>query len=202
MKYHLHSHPINYGSGSGQQAVTALKSDTDTGSLWTVKETDGSPMCLTGDTIMCGDSVRLEHMNTGKNLHSHSFKSPVSGRQEVSGYGENGEGDSSDNWILECHNSNEGDDVTGNSQFYIKHQSSGQYLYTDKSSLYNDQNCRNCPIIGQSEISTGPSKSAGALWQIVSGYFYTPNKIEGFEEMDDDNMGDVYEDDYDEKEDL
>ena len=33
-------------------------------------------------------------MNTGKNLHSHSaFDSPVSGRQEVSGFGDNGDGD-------------------------------------------------------------------------------------------------------------
>ena len=42
--YHLHSHPITYGTGSGQQAVTALQSENDVGSLWIVKEGDGDKM--------------------------------------------------------------------------------------------------------------------------------------------------------------
>jgi len=50
-------------------------------------------------------------MITGKNVHSHkAFDSPVSGRQEVSGYGDKGEGDGGDNWIVECAQ----DDLNGN----------------------------------------------------------------------------------------
>ena len=51
---------------------------------------------------MCGDCVRLEHMMTKKNLHSHIQTSPVSGNQEVSGYGDNGQGDMGDNWTVLC----------------------------------------------------------------------------------------------------
>ena len=40
-------------------------------------------------------------MRTKRNLHSHDHKAPVSGRQEVSGFGEDGDGDDSDNWFIE-----------------------------------------------------------------------------------------------------
>jgi dolichyl-phosphate-mannose--protein O-mannosyl transferase len=83
--YYLHSSEISYGSGSGQQAVTGFDGDHDYNSLWTIKEGefDNSqvPLCKTGQKIKCGETVRLEHMNSGRNLHSHSsFDSPVSGR--------------------------------------------------------------------------------------------------------------------------
>ena len=52
---------------------------------------------------MCGDIVRFEHNITGKNLHSHpGHQAPLSGRQEVTGYGSNGDGDVSDDWKIEC----------------------------------------------------------------------------------------------------
>lgn len=34
--------------------------------------------------------IRLEHLATGKNLHSHLFSSPLSGHQEVSAFGVEG----------------------------------------------------------------------------------------------------------------
>ena len=46
--------------------------------------------CEVGTAIKCGHRIRLEHAQTGKNLHSHLFQSPVSGQQEVSAYGERG----------------------------------------------------------------------------------------------------------------
>ena len=43
---------------------------------------------------MCGDTIRLEHMETQKNLHSHlGMSSPISHNQEVSGFGDDGDGD-------------------------------------------------------------------------------------------------------------
>lgn len=54
--------------------------------------------------IKCGDTVRLEHSATKKNLHSHRVSSPLSGQQEVSAYGDiNGEGDTGDHWMVICH---------------------------------------------------------------------------------------------------
>jgi dolichyl-phosphate-mannose--protein O-mannosyl transferase len=64
--------------------------------LWIIKGPDGKSPCLTGEKVKCGDMIRLEHMNTGKNIHTHNaFASPVSHRQEVTGYGDDGDGDTS-----------------------------------------------------------------------------------------------------------
>jgi dolichyl-phosphate-mannose--protein O-mannosyl transferase len=67
--------------------------------LWVIKEADGendktsdTKICTTGEEIKCGQRIRLEHMETGKNLHSHKINSPISHRNEVSGFGDDGEG--------------------------------------------------------------------------------------------------------------
>ena len=84
--------------------MTGVQQDNDYNSLWTIKEAElpievGKedvlvPPCKTGTLIKCGDFIRLEQMNTGKNLHSHAnFDSPVSRRQEVSAFGDQGDGD-------------------------------------------------------------------------------------------------------------
>ena len=65
-----------------------MDNDHDYNSLWGIKEgeeegetTGDTERKRTGIKLKCGDTIRLEHMNTGKNLHSHSsFDSPVSGR--------------------------------------------------------------------------------------------------------------------------
>ena len=43
--------------------------------------------------IKCGQTIRLMHLQTRKNLHSHHFQSPLSHNLEVSAFGEDGEGD-------------------------------------------------------------------------------------------------------------
>ena len=100
---------VGYGGGSGQQIVTCHKSSAEIGGLWTLKEDQVSDdivakanFCTTGQPILCGDKIRLEHMETAKNLHSHVITSPLSRKNEVSAYGDDGEGDTSDNWIVEC----------------------------------------------------------------------------------------------------
>ena len=50
-------------------------------------------MKLYTEAVRCGDCVRLEHMMTQKNLHSHEHRSPVTGNNEVSCYGNGGNGD-------------------------------------------------------------------------------------------------------------
>jgi len=42
------------------------------------------------EPIACGSMIRMEHLSTKKNLHSHHFSSPLSGNQEISAYGDNG----------------------------------------------------------------------------------------------------------------
>jgi dolichyl-phosphate-mannose--protein O-mannosyl transferase len=174
--FYLHSSELNYGSGSGQQIVTAFEGDSDYNSLWTVKEqeAEGEPLCRTGAKLKCGAAIRLEHMNTGRNLHSHAaFQSPVTGRQEVSAFGNQGDGDGGDNWIIECDSEDVEGYIYGKTKFYLKHRDTGNYLYSDTNSKYTENNCRRCPIVGHSEISSQRFKAKnGGLWKIHSGFFF------------------------------
>lgn len=65
----------------------------DSNSLWTIKEGQDLPMKTYADMVLCGDKIRLEHALTKKNLHSHDEKAPISGKSEVSAYGNDGDGD-------------------------------------------------------------------------------------------------------------
>lgn len=81
-----------------------------------------------------------------ENCGSHLFKAPLSGNQEVSGFGDGGEGDSGDNWFVECDGSQKlwlrGVPV------YFKHVDTGKYLYTAENVKFNQQNCGGgCPIM-------------------------------------------------------
>lgn len=97
----LHSHDVKYGTGSGQQSITGTEVQEDVNSYWTVKPASGS-VCQRGEAVKCGSVIRLEHLETKKNLHSHYFQSPLSGNQEISCYGDEGEGDTGDHWIVVC----------------------------------------------------------------------------------------------------
>jgi len=88
-KYHLSSFGMNWSSGSGLQIITAVESDKDINSLFTIKEGENFPVKVNGDPVFCGDVIRLEHITTGKNLHSHEFKSFVTNSQEACGFGDN-----------------------------------------------------------------------------------------------------------------
>lgn len=109
--------------------------------------------CPTGQIIKCGDFIRLEHVATGKNLHSHNIQSPLSHRNEVSGFGDDGEGDPSDNWQIECFNTNTGEIdtgtgayVTGQTLIQLRHVDTLKLLVCDHSHEFNQWNCPRCPI--------------------------------------------------------
>lgn len=97
----LHSHDVKYGTGSGQQSVTGTEIQEDVNSHWLIKAATGK-ICPRGESIKCGSVIRLEHLATNKNLHSHHFSSPLSSNQEISCYGDNGEGDTGDHWTVIC----------------------------------------------------------------------------------------------------
>jgi dolichyl-phosphate-mannose--protein O-mannosyl transferase len=89
------SHDVKYGSGSGQQSVTGTGQQEDVNSHWTIKvsrcrrlellsETPGDDApccqgpeegdyCKRGEPVACGQRLRLEHLTTNRNLHSHHF---------------------------------------------------------------------------------------------------------------------------------
>lgn len=100
----LHSHPHNWAhpGGSGQQQVTCYGGG-DYNDEWRVKGADAaSPAPRPGGVVKSGDVVRLEHVATRRNLHSHAgFPSPVTGQQEVTCFGTDGVGDGNDDWRVE-----------------------------------------------------------------------------------------------------
>merc|ERR1712151_1453314 len=67
----LHSHDVAYGTGSGQQSVTGVPNADDSNSYWQVRAGTKMGNCKRGEPIKCGDDLRLTHVNTQKNLHSH-----------------------------------------------------------------------------------------------------------------------------------
>ena len=82
-------------SGSGQQLVTAVQNNKTPNGLWLVREGHGvAENCEVGTPVKCGQEIRLTHVTTGQNLHTHGIKSPLSNQHEVTGFGGGeGEGD-------------------------------------------------------------------------------------------------------------
>lgn len=76
--------PVGWGgvspSGSGQQSVTGVEASDDANSYWRIRSgSEGG--CPRGSPVRCGQAVRLTHVLTGKNLHTHHFPSPLSNNQ-------------------------------------------------------------------------------------------------------------------------
>ncbi|VVC44056.1 Hypothetical protein CINCED_3A013754 [Cinara cedri] len=141
LKVRLHSHDVKYGAGSGQQSVTGTEVSEDINSHWEIKPATGK-LCKRGEPIKCGTIIRFTHLTTKKNLHSHLFSSPLSNNQEVSAYGNDGEGDSGDHWYVDCG----GDYWERDDDIRLKHVDTGAYLMTSTFSYGR-------PINGQREIA-------------------------------------------------
>ena len=173
-KYHLSSFGMNWSTGSGLQIVTAVQSDKDLNSLFTIKEGDTYPMKINGDPVLCGEVIRLEHIITGKNLHSHDFKSFVTNSQEACAFGEDGNGDVNDNYRITCYKQEDNDLITGKTEFFLQHVPTEKWLYINyKTSMFNDNNCRGCPIRGQREVSLTSKKDKQCLWKVIGGIIFS-----------------------------
>eukprot|EP00301_Raphidiophrys_heterophryoidea_P021751 c6085_g1_i2.p2 GENE.c6085_g1_i2~~c6085_g1_i2.p2 ORF type:complete len:223 (-),score=42.24 c6085_g1_i2:374-1003(-) len=166
----LHSHDVSYGSGSGQQSVTGFDGLDDTNSMWVVKGPFGHD-CPRGTAIRNNDVIRLEHMNTQKNLHSHLFPSPISNKQEVSAFGQSGNGDLGDNWKVEC----KGRWRKGK-KIKLLHVETQKYLTADSRFAFPR------PIAGQLEISCANNKD---IWQAEEGVYFSPLVQERADDGDD-----------------
>ncbi|XP_050433413.1 stromal cell-derived factor 2 [Adelges cooleyi] len=160
LKVRLHSHDVKYGAGSGQQSVTGTELAEDINSHWEIKAAT-KKICKRGEPIKCGDIIRLTHLTTKKNLHSHLFSSPLSGNQEVSAYGNKGEGDSGDHWFVDCG----GDFWERDDDVQLRHVDTGAYLMASSLSYGR-------PISGQREIAA--VKNPGPFsthWRVKEGIF-------------------------------
>ncbi|KAK7103260.1 protein O-mannosyl-transferase 2-like [Littorina saxatilis] len=122
---YLHSHPHLYPEevGPRQQQVTTY-SHKDENNVWKLKPADrdvdgDEPVVL----VKNGDLIRLEHVSTRRNLHSHKEPAPLSKRHfQLSGYGVNGSGDANDVWLVEIVGAPQGAPVqTVRSQIRLVH---------------------------------------------------------------------------------
>ncbi|KAM6985540.1 stromal cell-derived factor 2 [Aplochiton taeniatus] len=160
----LHSHDVRYGSGSGQQSVTGVTSVEDSNSYWSVRGTGGEA-CQRGIPVKCGQTIRLTHVNTGRNLHSHYFASPLSSNQEVSAFGEEGEGDHLDEWTVEC-----GGGVWARDEAVrFRHRSTDALL-----AVTGEQYGR--PIHGQREVHAMAGAGPHGLWRAMEGVYMKPSE--------------------------
>ncbi|KAI8372721.1 Dolichyl-phosphate-mannose-protein mannosyltransferase-domain-containing protein [Radiomyces spectabilis] len=102
----LHSHVQTYPEGSKQQQVTCYHYKDDN-NHWYIRTPRGSREEEYEEApsirfVQDGDIVRLQHVPTGRNLHSHPINAPITtGQWEVSAYGNDTIGDTQDNWQVE-----------------------------------------------------------------------------------------------------
>ena len=139
----LHSHDVKYGSGSGQQSVTGTDLKEDVNSHWAIKGPARKRPCVRGEPVSCGQEIRLEHLTTSRNLHSHHFASPLSNSQEVSAFGEDGDGDTGDVWTVVC--DSDQDFWQRDQAVMLKHVDTGVFLGASGHTFGR-------PIHGQMEV--------------------------------------------------
>lgn len=152
-------------AGSGQQSVTGVSAVDDSNSYWRVRGKT-SMVCERGTPVQCGQSIRLTHINTGRNLHSHHFTSPLSGNQEVSAFGEDGEGDYLDDWTVLC----SGTYWVRDGEVRFKHSSTDMLL-----SVTGEQYGR--PIHGQKEVHGMSYSNQNNNWKVMEGIFMKPSEL-------------------------
>jgi dolichyl-phosphate-mannose--protein O-mannosyl transferase len=170
-KYYLNSGGHRINAGSGQQLVTASPTSDSRSSLWVIREADKAATCTPGKPIAFGTKIRLTHMETGANLHSHNVRSPLTSQQEITAYGSEGEGDTGDNWIV---NPARGSDKywTRESEVFIQHVDTGKFLGCSEQATFSRNNCgRNCPVMNHLEAFGRDGKDEFTKWSTDIGIF-------------------------------
>lgn len=159
--YTLHSHPATYGhpGSSGQQQVTCF-GGSDDNDLWAIAGPDGTdPGYRAGQAVRHGDVVRLRHVLTGRNLHSHSgHPSPVTRQQEVTAYGENGVGDGNDSWVVEVDG---GGTWTAARRVRLVHVATGVALHSHAGASHDRWTS------GQQEVTGFPGRDNNDWWTVL-----------------------------------
>lgn len=170
-KHFLMSDERTLQSGSGQQLVTAAVSTDSHNALWQIREKDGAPACDLGKPIKCGGVIRLTHINTNNNLHTHGIKSPLSKQHEVTGFGNGqGEGDMGDDWRVMCSSGEEywlrGEEVS------FRSSATSRYLGSASNAKFTQQNCgRGCPILDHLEVFGRQQNDQHTKWKTDVGVF-------------------------------
>eukprot|EP00899_Mesostigma_viride_P022556 jgi/Mesvir1/3485/Mv11976-RA.1 len=168
-KAHLHSHEVNYGTGSGQQSVTGNTNEDDANSLWLVFGPKDKE-CPQGKPFKNGDLVRLMHMKTRKWLHSHRHQSPLSGGWEVSCFGAPDSSDEGDLWKIEMESNPKSGYWDRDARLRLFHTGMQGYLSSSEQVKFG------APIVGQQEVAIGRDRSANTVWRATQGVYFSTVK--------------------------
>lgn len=173
-KYFLQSDERQLQSGSGQQLVTAVIDNRSPKGLWQVREGHDAPVCEVGTPVKCGQVIRLMHLHTRSNLHTHGIRSPLSNQHEVTGFGQDGEGDTGDNWEVVCDSggyfSGASEYWTREEPFQLKSTGTKRFLGASSTVKFTEQNCgRGCPIMNHLEVFGRKSTDSYAQWKVELG---------------------------------
>ncbi|KAF7723732.1 hypothetical protein EC973_001708 [Apophysomyces ossiformis] len=142
----LTSKEESYSTGSGQQIVYAGEWSTDEWSTFIVippLQSEEEP----GYEVGWDDKVRLKHVPTRRNLHSHpGHASPVAGQQEVTCFGDDYTSDENDVWVVQKwdEDSDEYDDFWRVGQgFVLRHELTGATLHSHELEFFegNEVTC-------------------------------------------------------------
>ncbi|XP_020708098.2 protein O-mannosyl-transferase 2 [Athalia rosae] len=182
---HSHWHLYPEGVGARQQQVTTY-SHKDENNRWLVKKYDTNDVPSDAVLVKHGDLVRLEHLVTRRNLHTHKESAPISKKHyQVTGYGENGTGDANDVWKVLILNGQEGDAVeTVTTKFRLVH-------YLHHCALTSSSKTLPKWAYSQQEVSCNPNmRDKNSLWNIEDNVFaklpnvsfqvYAPGFLERF----------------------
>ena len=117
--------------------------------MWWIREAHDDEYCVTASTsIKCGSKICLTHLDTMRNLHTHAHTSPLSRQQEISAFGNDGNGDAMDDLIVECSTGNWKRDTP----IRLLHVGTQKYLGGSSQVQFNQQNCGGgCPIMNHLE---------------------------------------------------
>lgn len=147
---YLHSHLFDYPSGSKQQQVTTYPG-RDENNVWVILPAYGkfkgsykeneAQIRNTYERIKNGDTITLMHFKSGRKLHSHDIRGPVTVDKEwseVSGYGhEKSIGDANDNWRIEFVSDSQDDPYLKafTTRFHLVHVFSKRKLFSHFTKL-------------------------------------------------------------------
>ncbi|GJQ78343.1 hypothetical protein Trydic_g22172 [Trypoxylus dichotomus] len=162
---HSHYHLYPEGVGARQQQITTY-THKDDNNKWLIKKynTDKSDGI---HIVRSGDLIRLEHIPTRRNLHSHKEHAPITKKHfQVTGYGENGTGDANDVWKISIIGERDGTKVTAvNCKVKLVH-----YLQTCALTTSGKQ----LPKWGyeQQEVACNPNlRDSNAVWNVEENIF-------------------------------
>ena len=89
----------------------------------------------------------------------------------MSAFGENGEGDDGDNWIIDC----DDDYWRRDESVRLKHELTGKYLHVTGDTYGR-------PIHGQLEVCSYSYPSQLNLWRVLEGVYIKPSEQQRIDE--------------------